>query len=188
MNNKHPEDDILINQIKQGAFIAERAFAQLVQKYGPLLYRQINRITSNHEFTNDCLQNTLLKVYQNIYTFKGESALYSWMYRIAHNETLNFLEKEKRRSGFSVSDLQLEILSGHSLLDNLSSEQISEYLHIAINQLPEKQRLVFELKYFQQLPYAEISALTMTSEGALKANYHHATKKIEQFLIEQLNH
>jgi len=109
------------------------------------------------------------------------------MYRITRNETLNFLEKENRRVGIDIDPPMLEVLAGSNGLDNLGEEKISELLFKAIDTLPEKQRQIFELKYLQELPYSEISKLLNTSEGGLKASFHHARQKIEVFLRDQLN-
>lgn len=184
--HKLPEDDDIIKLFKRGGNDNE-AFNFLVAKYGEVLYRQIRAITRNHEFTNDVLQNVLVKVYQNLHDFKGDSALYTWMYRIARNETLNFLDKEKRRSGVDLDEPIFEILSGHSVLDSTTPELISDLLIRAVNSLPEKQAAVFQLKYFEDLKYSEISVRLKTSEGALKANFHHARQKIEQFISAELN-
>ena len=113
---KHPEDEEIIALFNQGGKYANTAFNQLVAKFGPILYRQIRSVTKNHEHTNDVLQNVLIKVYQNLSGFKGESALYTWMYRIARNESLNFLEKENRRSGVDIDPPILEIIAGHHVL------------------------------------------------------------------------
>lgn len=180
-------DQSLLQKIHQGASFKDEAFTTIVKQFGPILYPQIQRLTKNKEWTNDCLQNVFLKVYEKIETFKGESSLYSWLFRIAHNETLNFLAKEKLRSSVDVSNHVFEIKAGHSLLDQLSSEQIQDLLSRAIDSLSDKQAEVFELKYFQDKKYSEIALLTGTSEGGLKANYHHAVKKIEDFLIRHLN-
>ena len=182
-----PEDDDIIKLFKQGGKDTNKAFNYLVSKYGEVLYRQIRAITRNHEFTNDVLQNVLVKVFQNLNDFKGDSALYTWMYRIARNETLNFLDKEKRRSGVDLDEPIFEILSGHSMLDSSTPEFISDLLIRAVNSLPEKQAAVFQLKYFEDLKYSEISIRLNTSEGALKANFHHARQKIEQFISTELN-
>ena len=184
---KHPEDEDIITLFNQGGSSTEKAFNQLVAKYGEILYRQIRAVTRNHEHTNDVLQNVLIKIYQNLNGFKGDSALYTWMYRITRNETLNFIEKEKRRSGVDIDPPILEILAGHQVLDSTTSETISDLLTKAINSLPEKQAIVFQLKYFEELKYSEISKKLGTSEGALKANFHHAKQKIEEFILNQLN-
>lgn len=185
---KHPEDQHIIDLFTKGGNSAENAFRMLVAKYGEILYGQIRRIAKNHEFTNDILQNVFVKVYQNLPSFKGESALYTWMYRIARNESLNFLDKENRRQTVDLDEPILEIKAGHHLLEDVSGERVSELLNQAINQLPEKQAVVFQLKYFEDLKYSEISEKLGTSEGALKASFHIARQKIEAYLKEQLNH
>ena len=184
----HPEDDEIIDHFLKGGSKAERAFGWLVSKYGELLYHQIRRITKNHELTNDVLQNVLIKVYQNLASFNRDSALYTWMYRIARNETLNYLDKEKRRTGVDLDGPMLEIVAGHGGLDTLGPEKISQILQDAIDTLPEKQALVFQLKYFEDLKFSEISEKLGLSEGGLKANFHLAKKKIHEFLINALNH
>lgn len=186
--NRHPEDDDIIKLFKKGGNHTNTAFNQLVVKHGDILYRQIRGITKNHEFTNDVLQNVLVKVFKNLKNFKGDSALYTWMYRIARNESLNFLDKEKRRTGIDIDPPVLELLYGHSTLDSMTSETISELLNRAVNTLPEKQAVVFQLKYFEDMKYSEISKRLNTSEGALKANFHHAKQKIEKYILDQLNH
>ncbi len=181
------EDQQILDLFDQGGSSIDQAFTLIVRQYGKLLYAQIRKITRNHEQTNDILQNVLIKVYQNLPTFQRNSTLYTWMYRIAYNETLNFLEKEKRRSGIDMDPPLLEILAGHELLDSLDSEKIWNLLQAAIAQLPEKQALVFQLRYFEEMPYSEISAKLGTSEGALKANFHHARQKIEEIILNALN-
>ncbi len=185
---KHPEDDDIIHLFKRGGKHTNAAFSQLVAKYGDVLYRQIRSVTRNHEHTNDVLQNVLVKVFQNLQSFKGDSALYTWMYRIARNETLNFIDKEKRRTGVDLDAPVFEILNGHSTLDATTSESISELLMRAVQSLPDKQAAVFQLKYFEDLKYSEISKKLKTSEGALKASFHHAKQKIEEFILNELNH
>ena len=181
------DDKAIIELFNRGGKHANKAFKEIVASYGPRLYAQIRTMAKSHELTNDILQNVLIKVFQNLNQFKQESALYTWMYRIARNETLNFLEKENRRTGIDIDPPMLEILAGESNLSTISEERISNLLFEAVNALPEKQRQVFELKYFQELQYSEISKLLNTSEGALKANFHHAKQKIETFLRDQLN-
>ena len=112
----------------------------------------------------------------------------SWMYRIARNETITFLEKEKKNSSIDIDDSLVEIIAGHASLDTHNAEEISELLMKAIEILPEKQALVFQLKYFEDLKYSEISAQLGTSEGALKANYFHAVQKIQDFILSKLNY
>jgi RNA polymerase sigma factor (sigma-70 family) len=158
------------------------AFKKLLLTYQKPLYNHIRNIILNHDDTNDVLQNTFIKVFQNLKKFKGESKLFSWMYRIATNEAINFLNKKAKKVGVSSETLQ------NKTIDNLKSDSyfdgndIQIKLHKAIVTLPEKQQLVFKMKYFENLKYEQISEILGTSVGALKASYHHAVKKIEAFL------
>lgn len=158
----------------------EAAFSFLVDRYSPQLYAVIRRIVYRHEETDDVLQDTFVKVWRHIGTFKGESKLSTWLYSIATNEALSHLRKEMkmRRLPLTTEEYDLtQILMSDPYFDgDLAEAQLFK----AIDQLPEKQKLTFELRYFQDLPYKEISEITGTSEGALKANYHHAVKKIKK--------
>ena len=181
------EDQEILDLFDRGGSSIDHAFQLLVKTYGEILYSQIRKITRNHEQTNDVLQNVLVKVYQNLPNFKRNSTLYTWMYRISRNEALNFLEKEKLRTGVDLDPPMLEILAGNQSLDTLDSEKISDMLNRAIESLPEKQALVFQLRYFEDMTYAEMSKKLSTSEGGLKANFHHAKQKIQEFILNALN-
>lgn len=183
---KRPDDETILENFHRGSHFKEEAFKLLVKSYGPLLYNQIRRVTRNHEWTNDVLQNVFVKVFQNLDGFNKDSSLYTWIYRITHNETLNFIEKEKRRSGLDLDPSFIEQQSGE--MESVDPEILQQNLLRAIDSLPEKQAMVFKLRYFDELKFSEISELLGQSEGGLKANYHHARQKIEQFLIERLNH
>ena len=158
------------------------AFQTLVDSYKKPLYYQIRSIVLNHDDADDVLQNTFVKVFQNINNFKGDSKLFSWMYRIATNESISFLNSKAQKNKVSNQELQSKII------DNLESDvyfegsEIRLKLQKAINILPEKQQLIFKMKYFEELKYEQISDVLGTSVGALKASYHIATKKIEDFL------
>jgi RNA polymerase sigma factor (sigma-70 family) len=161
-----------------------QAFEKLLIQYQKPLYNHIRTIVISHDDTDDVLQNTFLKVYQYLKTFKGESKLFSWMYRIATNEALTFLKQKARKNGVSSETIQ------NKAIENLHSEsyfdgnEIQIKLQKALVILPEKQQLVFKMKYFDELKYEEISEILGTSVGALKASYHHAVKKIESFVIK----
>lgn len=158
------------------------AFQKLLSDYQKPLYSHIRNIVLNHDDTDDVLQNTFVKVFQNLKNFKGESKLFSWMYRIATNEALTFLSQKAKLSGISSEDLQ------NKTIDNLKADlyfdgdEIQIKLQKAIVTLPEKQQLVFKMKYFEELKYEEIADILGTSVGALKASYHHAVKKIELYV------
>lgn len=163
------------------------AFTLIVKNYGPLLHAQIFRLVKSNDQTNDVLQNVFIKVFQNLNDFRKESNLYTWLYRIARNESLNYLAKEKVRFTESLEQPLLDIVPGNSNLDSKSPEEIEQLLLNAVESLPEKQAVIFEMKYFQELKYSEMAEILQTSEGALKAGYHHARQKIEKFLINALN-
>ena len=159
-----------------------QAFQQLLHAYQKPLYNHIRNIVLSHDDADDVLQNTFIKVFRHLKNFKGESKLFSWMYRIATNEALTFLNQKAKISGISSETLQ------NKTIDNLKADvffdgnEIQIKLQKAIAALPEKQQLVFKMKYFEELKYEEISEILGTSVGALKASYHHAVKKIEAFV------
>lgn len=189
MNQSEDNDVVLITRFKQGANeVKQSVFRTLVNKHSEQLYWQIRRLTKNHELTDDVLQLVWMKVWQNLADFELKSTFYTWAYRIARNETLNYLQKEKRNDVLSLDGCLLELIPGQQNGQEVSAEQMSSWLLDAIEHLPEKQALVFQLKYFEDLPYQDIAEKTGTSVGALKANYHHAKQKIEEFLLQRLNH
>lgn len=158
------------------------AFQQLVSTYQERLYWHIRKIVMNHDDTDDILQNTFMKVWRSVDNFREESSLYTWLYRIATNESITFLNQKKKKSHAQLND------ENQYLMDNLMSDPYFEGDHIqlklqqAILQLPEKQRIVFNMKYFDDVKYDDMATILDTSVGALKASYHHAVKKIEQHL------
>ena len=158
------------------------AFQKLLSTYQKPLYNHIRNIVLNHDDSDDVLQNTFIKIFQYLKNFKGDSKLFSWMYRIATNEALTFLSQKAKMNGISTEALQ------DKTIDNLKADvffdgnEIQLKLQKAIAKLPEKQQLVFKMKYFEELKYEEIAAILDTSVGALKASYHHAVKKIETFV------
>lgn len=159
-----------------------QAFQRLVSLYQKPLYNLIRNIVNDHDDTHDVLQNTFVKVYRSLPRFKGESKLFSWMYRIATNEAITFLNSRNRRSQRTSSEyleVQTEKLKADSYFD---SDDLSVKLQKAVDTLPEKQALVFKLKYFEEMKYEEMSNALGTSVGALKASYFHAVKKIEEFM------
>ncbi len=160
----------------------EVAFRQLIGQYSRPLYNHIRTIVLNHDDANDVLQNTFIKVFGNLKNFKGESKLFSWMYRIATNEALTFISQKAKKGGITnegvienaVRNLQSDVY--------FDGDALQLKLQEAISLLPEKQQLVFKMRYFEDLKYEEISEILNTSVGALKASYHHASKKIEDFI------
>ncbi|HZJ21064.1 MAG TPA: RNA polymerase sigma factor [Pricia sp.] len=161
-----------------------QAFEVLVDTYKQRLYWHIRRIVLNHDDADDVLQNTFIKVYRNIEGFKGESKLYSWMYRIATNEALTLLKSNARKLDIGTGELQDRMLGNLKEDVYFEGDAIQLKLQKAIATLPEKQKLVFNMKYFEELKYSEISEILETSVGGLKASYHLAVKKIEVYLKE----
>ncbi|TLP79098.1 RNA polymerase sigma factor [Maribacter sp. ACAM166] len=159
-----------------------QAFEVLVNTYKERLYWQIRGIVLNHDDADDVLQNTFIKIYKNINGFKGDSKLFSWMYRIATNEALNFIKQRSNLQGITDIDYQEKLVSNLQADVYFEGDEIQLKLQQAIATLPEKQKLVFNMKYFQELKYEEISAILETSVGGLKASYHLAVKKVEQYL------
>lgn len=186
--SKLPEEDAQwVKQFKSGTALAEQAFTALVNKYSRQLYWQIRRVVRNHEESNDILQNVWIKVWKNLSGFQEESSFFTWLYRISRNETLNFIQKERKNQAVDLDDAYLELVAERSEMQHVTAEQISLLLLNAVDTLPEKQALVFQLRYFDDMSYQEIAAQLGTSEGGLKANYHHAVQKIQEFLGNQLN-
>ena len=157
----------------------EAAFTRLVREYQEPLYWQIRRMVVVHDDADDVLQNTFIKAWSAIDSFRGESRLQTWLFRIAINESLNYLNKKKQVLSLDQTDGSLaDMLASDSYFDG---DEVQRQFQTAINTLPEKQRLVFNLKYFDAMKYEDMSSLLGTSIGALKASYHHAVKKISAF-------
>ena len=158
------------------------AFRQLVSQYSRPLYNHIRTIVINHDDTDDVLQNTFIKVFQNLKNFKGESKLFSWIYRIATNEAITFVSSKAKKTNVTNEEVQQKALKNLEADEYFEGDEMQIKLQQAIASLPEKQQLVFKMKYFDDLKYEEISEILGTSVGALKASYHHAVKKIEDFI------
>lgn len=174
----------------------EQAFKLLMKKYQQRLYWHIRRmLNNNHDSTDDVLQNTFIKVWNALENFRAESQLYSWLYRIATNEAINFLNKEKRHThisfegGFGTDDddensyAPQNYVKGES--HNIDAEDIEARLAKAIESLPPKQQIVFNLRYYDEMPYEEMSQVLNTSVGALKASYFHAAQKVETYILSE---
>ncbi len=159
-----------------------KAFQQLLQDYQRPLYNHIRNIVISHDDADDVLQNTFIKIFQNLKNFKGDSKLFSWMYRIATNEALTFLKQKSKINNISSEILQTKTIDNLEADVYFDGNEIQLKLQKAIDLLPDKQQLVFKMKYFEELKYEEISAILGTTVGGLKASYHIAVKKIEAFL------
>ncbi|HVG42655.1 MAG TPA: sigma-70 family RNA polymerase sigma factor [Chitinophagaceae bacterium] len=161
----------------------EKAFTVLIKRYQERLYWHIRRLVITHEDANDVLQNVFIKVWNALENFREDSQLYTWLYRIATNESLTFLDQQKRRTSVSFNDVETSLSNKIKADEGFDANKLEWKLQLGIQQLPEKQRIVFNLRYYDEMPYEEMSRVLETSEGALKASYHHAAKKIEDFLL-----
>ena len=159
------------------------AFECIVNEYSEQLYWQIRRMVLSHDDANDLLQNTFIKAWLNIEYFRGEAKMSTWLYRIALNECLTFLNKQRASSQMSIDEMNSEMLSSLESDTYFDGDSIQKTFLEAIQNLPEKQRIVFNLRYFDEMKYEDIAEITGTSVGALKASYHHAYNKIKETLL-----
>lgn len=161
-----------------------RCFSLIVEKYSTRLYWHIRRLVILHEDAEDALQNTFINAWRNIGNFRSESSIYTWLYTIATNEALALINRRKRNAAVSIDDLEGYFANSHEGSIWFNGDEADLKLQNAILKLPEKQRIVFNLKYFDKMTYEEMSKVLKTSEGALKASYHYAVKKIERIIGE----
>lgn len=175
----------LLKQLQQQETRAQ-AFDALIRIYQRMLYFHIRRIVIDHDDADDVLQNTLLKAWKNLERFRGDAALKTWLYRIATNEALSFLNKKKRQSFEDVADLQNDLRHSLDSGRHIDGTEIQLKLQAAILTLPERQRMVFNMRYFEEMKYDEMAGILSVSVGALKASYHHAVKKVETYLKNEM--
>jgi len=160
------------------------AFNLIVRKYQERIYWHIRKIVINHDDADDVVQNTFLKVWGGLHHFREDSQLYTWLYRIATNEALTFLKRKRTKYFLPIIDVEQQLSNSLETDPYFDGNELQAKLQKAIVRLPEKQRLVFNLKYFDEMKYEDMSEILGTSVGALKASFHHAIKKIEKFLEE----
>jgi RNA polymerase sigma-70 factor (ECF subfamily) len=178
MNN--PDELKLIQDFNNGN---EQAYNQLVLRYKEKVYWIVRRMIPDHDDADDITQNVFIKAYQSLRSFKGDSSFYTWIYRIAINLSLNEIRRKKFRKTFSIDEEIHQISSSDDQpIDVMVKEERTKRIKEAIERLPEKQKKVFLLRYYEELPYEEISKILHTSVGGLKANYFHAVKKIGEYL------
>ena len=182
--NQQLDDKELLVQFRDPA-TKERSFTLIIKKYQEKLYWHIRRMVVSHDDANDVLQNMFIKVWNALGNFREDSQLYTWLYRIAKNESLTFLEQQKKRASVSLSDVESGLSNRLKADKHFDANKLEWKLQVAIQQLPEKQRVVFNLRYYDEMPYEKMSQILETSEGALKASYHHAVKKIEDFILNR---
>lgn len=178
------EDALIIQKFTQEG-TREEAFRILLQKYQQKIYWHIRRMVIDHDDADDLVQDVFLKVWKSLHNFREDAQLYTWLYRIATNECITFLNKKKQKQGISLNEESSAYLA-ETLKDTsyFNGNQVQLKLQKALLTLPEKQRLVFNMKYFEDMKYEDISEALGTSVGALKASYHLAVKKIEQFFLQ----
>ncbi len=177
-------DDVnLVARLRDESTCRE-AFGEVIRIYTEPLYRQIRRMVQSHEDANDILQNTFMKAWQSIENFRGEAKLSTWLHKIAINESITFLEKERKRLGISLDEEESHLVNLIEADTFVDGDELARKLREAIASLPEKQRLVFNMRYYDDMKYEQMSEILGTSVGALKASYHLAVKKIEQFFNE----
>ncbi len=182
MTQPAASDTELLIQFREPA-TKERAYTTLIRKYQEKLYWHIRRMVVDHDDANDVLQNVFIRVWKGLENFREDSQLYTWLYRVATNESLTFLEQQKKRSAVSLSDVESGLSDKIKADQGFDANKLEWKLQLAIQQLPEKQRVVFSLRYYEEMPYEEMSRVLETSEGALKASYHHAVKKVEDYIL-----
>lgn len=163
----------------------QEAFSLLLNKYQQKIYWHIRRMVINHDDTDDLVQDVFVKVWKNLGNFRSDSQLYTWIYRIATNESITFLNKQKRQNNTPLDEVSSEVVESLIEPSYFNGTEIQLKLHRAIQTLPEKQKLIFNMKYFDDMKYEEISEVLCTSVGALKASFHIAVKKIETFMLNE---
>lgn len=174
-------DDKQLTERLRDPHTARRAFGEVIERYSQPLYWQIRRMVNSHDDANDLLQNTFIKAWGSLDMFRGDASLSTWLHKIAINESLTFLERERKRLNLSLDDEDARIISTIEADTDIDGDGLKQELRKAIASLPEKQRLVFNMRYYDEMPYDKMSEILGTSEGALKASYHHAVKKIEKY-------
>ena len=180
-------DEIALVEELQNIQTKEKAFRILIKEYKERLYWHIRRIVISHDDADDVLQNTFIKVFKGIDNFKQDSKLYSWMYRIATNESITFINKRTRERNIDITEMKQKLVSNLQSDKWFSGNDIELILQEAVTKLPEKQQLVFNMKYFDHMKYQEISEILGTTVGGLKASYFHAVKKIENYIKKNQN-
>ncbi|MEZ3577259.1 MAG: RNA polymerase sigma factor [Muribaculaceae bacterium] len=181
MSAQKPEENADLTARLRSPQTVRAAFDEAMRLYAEPLYWQIRRLVQNHDDADDILQNTFMKAWMSLENFRGEAKLSTWLYKIAINESISFLEKERKRRHLSLDDQEAEMVSQIAADHQFDGDELARKLQEAVATLPEKQRIVFNMKYFDDMKYEDISDILGTTVGALKASYHLAVKKIEQF-------
>ena len=177
------DNDELVKRLREPS-TCRAAFTEVIKLYTEPLYWQIRRLVESHDDANDLLQNTFMKAWSSIENFRGDAKLSTWLYKIAINESITFLERERKRLNISLDDQEATLANTIEADTHIDGDELAQKLRNAIATLPEKQRIVFNMKYFDDMKYEDISNILGTSVGALKASYHLAVKKIETFFSD----
>jgi RNA polymerase sigma-70 factor (ECF subfamily) len=180
--NQHDESK-LIERLRQPES-CRQAFNEIMRLYSEPLYWQIRRMVESHDDANDILQNTFLKAWQSVDGFRGDAKLSTWLYKIAFNESITFLAKERKRMSLSLDDEESHLVNLIESDEFVDGDELALKLRKAVASLPEKQRIVFNMKYYDEMKYEQMSEILGTSVGALKASYHLAVKKVEQYFAD----
>lgn len=179
-----PENKELIERLRNPQE-ARKAFGEVIKDFSEPLYWQIRRLVENHDDANDILQNTFMKAWQSLEQFRGDAKLSTWLYKIAINESVTFLARERKRLSMSLDDQESALANMIEADEYVDGDKVAELLRKAVASLPEKQRIVFNMKYYDEMKYEQMSEILGTSVGALKASYHLAVKKIEQYIQDR---
>ncbi|MCM1521168.1 MAG: RNA polymerase sigma factor [Muribaculaceae bacterium] len=182
-NKANLDNEDLVNRLRDPQ-TRRSAFGDMIRLYSDPLYRQIRRLVQSHEDANDLLQNTFMKAWQNIDNFRGDARLSTWLYKIAINESISHLERERKRQGISIDDQEGYLINLIEADKDVDGDELAKRLREAVATLPEKQRIVFNMKYYDDMKYEQMSEILGTSVGALKASYHLAVKKIEKIFSD----
>lgn len=174
-------EELIIDKIREEE-TRNYGFNLLVREYQERVYWHVRKMVIDHDDADDLVQEIFVKVWKNLDRFREDAKLYTWIYRIATNECLTFLKKKKKKFFVPINDVQNELSEKLDQDPGISGDEVQLKLQKALLTLPDKQRMVFNMKYFDDMKFKEIAEITNTSEGALKANYHHAVKKIEEFI------
>lgn len=185
--NEQSPDTELVALFKENAAQRDRVYEIIVKKYQKKLYWHVRKIVIDHDDADDVLQNTFIKAWKALEGFKEEAQLYTWLYRIATNEALGFLRQKQRMNTTSLHPIEYQLSKSLESDVYFKGDAIQLKLQQAILALPEKQRIVFNLRYYDEMPYEQMAEVLETSVGALKASFHHAAKKVEDFLRNGLN-
>ena len=182
-SEEHFNDEVFVARLHDVATCRD-AFTEIINHFSRPLYWQIRRMVIDHDTANDLLQNTFIKAWSNIDNFRGDARLSTWLYKIAVNETLTYIAREKARNQVSIDGDDAFLVNDIESDPYFDGDELQVKFQKAINTLPEKQRMVFNMRYFDEMKYEQMSEILGTSVGALKASYHHALKKIEQFFSD----